>query len=255
MPQYSRAAGPARATAPMRAAVLPAMVYAGALPATAMTTESNMPRALPRRPVSAATGGEAGSALGAGWALVVISSPGVGAAWGSDTGPGLGEHRAQDLLYLVKVFLAADERRGELDHRVAPVVGAAYQPGIEQRVGQESAQQPLRLVVVERLPGGLVLDQLDAVEVASAADLPDDRQVAELLQGGAERGLVGPHVPQQVFLLEDVQVGQRHRGGYGVAGERDAVQERGRARAERLHQRVADQHPAERRVAGRDPLG
>ena len=40
-----------------------------------------------------------------------------------------------------------------------------------------------------------------------------------------------------------------------MAGERDAVQERGRARAERLHERVADQHPAERRVAGRDSLG
>ena len=42
-------------------------------------------------------------------------------------------------------------------------------------------------------------------------DVPHDRQVVELLQRGAERGLVGADVPEQVFLLEDVQVGQGHR--------------------------------------------
>ncbi len=40
-----------------------------------------------------------------------------------------------------------------------------------------------------------------------------------------------------------------------MPGERDAVQERGRPRVERLHQRVADHHAAERRVAGGDALG
>src|SRR5215469_541984 len=68
-PQYSSAAGPARPTAPISAAVLPAMVYAGALPATAMTTESNMPRTFARRPSGAATAGDAGSVL------VVIATP------------------------------------------------------------------------------------------------------------------------------------------------------------------------------------
>src|SRR5882672_2214557 len=81
---------------------------------------------------------------------------------GSDLGPGLGEDRAQDLLDLVEVLLGADQRRRELDYRVAAVVGAADQAGVEQRVRQEAAQQPLRLVVVERLLGVLVLDELDA---------------------------------------------------------------------------------------------
>src|SRR5579863_3857906 len=92
----------------------------------------------------------------------------------SDARPGLGEDGTQDGLYLVEVLLATDERRRELDDRVTAVVGAAHQPGVEQRLGQEPAQQPLGLVVVERLPGDLVLDQLDAVEVAGPPDLPYD---------------------------------------------------------------------------------
>src|SRR5450755_721697 len=106
---------------------------------------------------------------------------------GLQAGPGLGQDLAQDPLDLVEVLLAADERRGELDHRVAAVVGPAHQAGVEQGLRQEPAQQPLRLLVVKRLPGGLILDHLDAVEVPGAADLTDDRQVVELLQGGAER--------------------------------------------------------------------
>ena len=78
--------------------------------------------------------------------------------------------------------LADDQRRRELDDRVAAVVGAAVEPGVEQRLGQEAAQQPLALVVVEGLAGGLVLDQLDPVEEALAADVADDRQVEQLLQ-------------------------------------------------------------------------
>src|SRR5438874_10731953 len=112
----------------------------------------------------------------------------------------------QDLLYLVEMLLAADERRSQLDDRVAAVVGAADKPGVEQRLGQEAAQQALGLLVAECLARGLVLDHLDAVEVAGAADVADDRQVVQLLQGGAEPGLVRADVPQQVFLLEDVQV-------------------------------------------------
>ena len=44
-PQYSSAAGPPRATAPNKVAVVPAMEYAGATPATPMITESKSPRA------------------------------------------------------------------------------------------------------------------------------------------------------------------------------------------------------------------
>src|SRR6185437_5639490 len=113
----------------------------------------------------------------------------------SDARPGLTQHGAQDLLDLVEVLLAADERRSQLYDRVAAVVGPADQPGVEQRLGQETAQQPLGLLVRERLPCDLVLDHLDAVEIPGAADVPDDRQVVQLLQGGAEPGLVGPDVP------------------------------------------------------------
>src|SRR6185437_14967704 len=67
----------------------------------------------------------------------------------SEARPGLAKHSAQDLLDLVEVLLAAYERRGQLDHRVAAVVGPADQPGIEQRLGQEPAQQPLGLLVGE----------------------------------------------------------------------------------------------------------
>jgi len=56
-------------------------------------------------------------------------------------GPGLGQDFAQDPLDLVEVLLPADERRGELDHRVAAVVGAAHQAGLEQ-AWRGTAQQP-----------------------------------------------------------------------------------------------------------------
>src|SRR5215470_15221586 len=91
--------------------------------------------------------------------------------------PGLRQHAAENLLHLVEMLLAAGQRRGELDDRVAAVVGAADQAGVEQGRGEEAAQQPLRLVVAERLAGIFVLDQLDPVEVPVAADVADDRQV------------------------------------------------------------------------------
>jgi hypothetical protein len=142
------------------------------------------------------------------------------------------------------VLLAAGQRRGELDDRVAAVVGAADQARVEERGGQEAAQQPLGLVVAERLTGCLVLDQLDPVEVPVAADVADDRQVAELLERGAERRLVRADVAEQVLLLEDVQVGQGDRAADRVAGERDPVQERGRLVGERLDQPVASIPPS-----------
>ena len=119
----------------------------------------------------------------------------------------------------------ADQRRRELDHRVAAVVGAAVEARLEQRLRQEAAQQPLRLVLVERLLGGLVLDQLDAEEVAVAADVADDRQVVEPFQVGPEQRGVVADVAVEVLALDDVQVGQRHRRADRVAAEGDAVRE------------------------------
>src|SRR5215470_5165844 len=136
----------------------------------------------------------------------------------SKTRPSLRQHAPQDLLHLVEMLLAAGQRRGELDDRVAAVVGAADQSGVEQGRGEEAAQQPLGLVVAERLTGCLVLDQLNPVEVPVAADVAYDRQVAELLERGAEPRLMRPDVAEQVLLLEDVQVGERDRAAHRVAG-------------------------------------
>src|SRR5487761_756938 len=123
-------------------------------------------------------GGRRAAAGQAGW----FFWPGVTARvrWGEKTlnpGPGLRQDRAQDLLHLVEVLLGAGQRGRELDDGVAAVVGPADEPGVEQRVRQEPAQQPLGLVVVERLACGLVLHQLAPVEVPDTADVAHDRQV------------------------------------------------------------------------------
>src|SRR5689334_800001 len=97
------------------------------------------------------------------------------------------EHPMQDLVDGVELLLPADQRRRQLHDWVAAVVGPAVQAGLEQRRGQETAQQTLALVLVEGFLGGLVLHQLDAVEEALAANVPDDRQLVELLQRRAER--------------------------------------------------------------------
>src|SRR4051812_17805873 len=121
--------------------------------------------------------------------------------------PGALQHVPEDLLDLVEVGLVAGQRRGDLDDGVATVVGAAVEAGVEQRLGQEPAQQPLRLVVVEGLLGRLVLDQLDPVEVAVAAHVADDRQVQQLLEGGPEGALLVPHVLAGLLPVEDVERG------------------------------------------------
>src|SRR5262245_43717536 len=168
----------------------------------------------------------------------------------SEQRAGLVEDHAQDLLDLVEVLLGADQRRRELDDRVAAVVGAAVEALVVQRLGEVAAQQLLRLLVVEGLLGRLVLDQLDPVEVAVAADVADDRQVVELLQGGPERVAVVADVLEHLLVLEDVEVRHRDRGRDRVATERVAMVERVGALEERLHQPVGGDHRAERGVAG-----
>ena len=163
--------------------------------------------------------------------------------------------RAQRLLDHVELGLADDQRRRELDDRVAAVVGPAVQAGVEQRLGQEAAQQPLGLVVVEGLLGGLVLDQLDAVEVPGAAYVADDRQVGQLLQRRPERALVGLHVGVDALALEDVEVGQGH-GGTTPGGRRRCS--RGRSSCDRCGTaRTAGRrdHRADGGVAGGHALG
>ena len=152
------------------------------------------------------------------------------------------------------MLLGADQRRRQLHHRVAAVVGTAVQPGLEQRLGQEPAQQVVGLGRAERGLGLLVLHQLDAVEEPVATHVADDRKVEQLLQRAAEGGLVGAHVVVDVLVLEDVEVGQCDRGGHRVAAEGVAVGEHRALGQERLHQLVCREHRTERGVAGGQAL-
>src|SRR5690349_4138845 len=103
--------------------------------------------------------------------------------------PRLREHGAQDRLDLLELLRPSDQRRRELDHRIAAVVGATDQASAVELTRQEAAQERLRLLVAERLLGLLVLDQLDRLEVARASDVAYDRQVAQRLERVAEAAL------------------------------------------------------------------
>src|SRR6476469_454826 len=169
---------------------------------------------------------------------------------GSEVLLGVLEDRPQPALDVVELRLPDDERRRELDDRVATVVGAAVDAGVEQGLGQVAAQQPLGLLVVERLARVLVLDELDAVEVPGTADVADDRQVEQLLQGRPEvRGVV-LDVVVEALALEDVEVRHGHGRAHGVAAEGVAVKEVVGALLEQLEQAVAGDHRADGGVAG-----
>ena len=114
-----------------------------------------------------------------------------------------------------------------------------------------SASRPLELGL-----GGFVLHQLDAVEVAHAADVADERQVrAASSRAARNSSSLALHVAEDVVSLQEVEVGQRHRAAHRVAAEGDAVQERVARVEERLGDAVAHHHAAEGRVAGREALG
>src|SRR5215208_3183922 len=66
-----------------------------------------------------------------------------------DPVPRLGQHLAQDTVDDLELLAVRDERRGELDDRVAAVVRAADQPVLEQLTGHEPAEQLLALLVGE----------------------------------------------------------------------------------------------------------
>src|SRR4051812_48418739 len=133
--------------------------------------------------------------------------------------PRLGQHRAQHVLDLLELLAVADQRRRELDHRIPAVVGAADQPAAEQLAGEGSAEQPLGLLVGEALLGLLIPDELDRVEEAVAANVADDRDVAQAVKHRSELTLLSQDVSVDVLALEHVEV--RHRDGRrnGVAGE------------------------------------
>ena len=90
-------------------------------------------------------------------------------------------------LDLVEHRLIADQRRRQLDHRVAAVVGGNCKPASEQlRPTGKLQQQPLESSSSRISLVALVPDQLDAIEKPLAADVADDRQ-AQRRKGGPER--------------------------------------------------------------------
>src|SRR6185312_17375683 len=93
--------------------------------------------------------------------------------------PCAGEGGAEDGFNFVELGLADGQRRRELDDGVAAVVGAAVQAVGKELLRQEVLQDPLRLIRGKRLLGGLVLDQLNAVEVPGAADIAHNGQVQQ----------------------------------------------------------------------------
>src|SRR5919108_1681456 len=169
--------------------------------------------------------------------------------------PRLLEHRPQHSLDLPKLLGVADQRGRQLDHRVAAIVRAADEPTTEELAGEESAQEPLRLLIAEAGLRLLVLDQLDRVEVPVAAHVADDRDVAKGVEHGPELSLLSPHVPAQVLALEQVEVRHRYRGGDGMTGKGEAVGEALLAVHEGLGDPVRGDQPAHRRVRRGEGLG
>src|SRR5688500_14236890 len=76
-----------------------------------------------------------------------------------DPVPGLGQHLAQDPVDDLELLAVRNQRRRQLDHGVAAVVGPADQAVLVELAGHEAAQELLALLVAEALLGLLVLDQ------------------------------------------------------------------------------------------------
>src|SRR4051812_9307638 len=108
----------------------------------------------------------------------------VGVRRGGNAGElvgGRGQAAAEDGLDLVELVLARHERRRELHHRVAAVVGPADQALLEQHGREEAAQHRLALLLGEVRLGLGIGHQLEGEEVPRAADVADDRKVPEAL--------------------------------------------------------------------------
>ena len=76
------------------------------------------------------------------------------------------ENVAQDAFDFVEVRLFADHRRRELDDRVAAVVGAAVDAGVEELLAEEAPQQPFGFFGSEAFLGGLVFNLVAFLLVA-----------------------------------------------------------------------------------------
>src|SRR2546423_5007294 len=103
-----------------------------------------------------------------------------------DALPGLGEYLTEDSHDLSELLLARDEGRRDLDDRIAAIVGAADEPLLEEPRREKAAQERLRLVVVERLAGVLVLHQLERPQVARSAQVAHDVELEQRRELRAE---------------------------------------------------------------------
>src|SRR3954449_3040785 len=126
-----------------------------------------------------------------------------------DALPRLGEYLTEDSDDLTELLLAGDERRRDLDDRIAAVVGTADEPLLEEPRREEAAQERLRLVVVERLARFLVLHQLERPQVARAAQIAHDVELEQRRELRAKALLCLRHMPHDSLAFHDLEVLER----------------------------------------------
>ena len=113
-----------------------------------------------------------------------------------------------------------------------------YRPASYSALDRKPRSSRSRLLVVEGLLGGLVLDELDAVEVPSPRTSPTIGRSSSFSRVARKSRARCADVTEQVLPLEQVEVGQRD-GGRRRGGRRRCS--RGRtvgAALERLEQAV-----------------
>ncbi len=101
---------------------------------------------------------------------------------------------------------------------------------------------------------GRVLDELDAVEVASAADVPDELQIVERLELVPKGVLVLKYAARQVLAFQDFDVRQSNCAADGVAGVGNPVHEGFIRIDERLGETIAYDRGSKRRISRRQAL-
>src|ERR1700712_5063806 len=92
--------------------------------------------------------------------------------------PRLGQAGPQRRLDDVELLRPRDQRRRELHDRVATIVGATDQSRLVQAWREEAAQQVLGLLLREPRVRVGIRDELEREEVARAAHVTDERDVA-----------------------------------------------------------------------------
>ena len=135
------------------------------------------------------------------------------------------EAGAEDRGDLLDQLGVGDERRGDLDDRFGAVVEPADQAAAPELLGEDVLEQPVGRRAVEARARLLVPDQLDRPEVPGAADVADDRDVAQRrsaqLDGNAARWRGRSRARPRARCLDRRQ---RDRRADRVAAEGEPVQ-------------------------------